>query len=113
MVRSLVDREENGGSTRAGEVAVVVEREAADQAVVHLRVEDVGDHLRARPVALADGVDQHLPRLRAEDRIRIHRLAVQGLLEALDEVQRWPLVAVDADARDAEEGTLRVRGSSL
>src|SRR5947208_2171389 len=66
-----VDREEQRCALRAGQVAVLVQGEAPDQAVVHLRLEDVGDHAGPGAVRLGDGVKQHLGGLRAEDRVRI------------------------------------------
>src|SRR5436190_9662562 len=57
---SDVDRELERGARRTGQVAVLVQREATDQPVRDVRLEDVVDHARPCAVRLLDGVQQHL-----------------------------------------------------
>src|SRR5919197_3080425 len=110
---ALVDREQRSGAVGAGQVAVLVQLEAADQAVLDVGLVDLVDHGRSGAIRLVDRAQEHLGRLGTEDRVRIDRLAAELALEAVDELQRGALVLVDPDAGDAEERAVGVRRAAL
>src|SRR5206468_8341654 len=56
-------------------VTVRVDLEGAEDAVGHVRVQEVVRHARARPVGLRDRVEDDLHRLRGVGRVRIRLLA--------------------------------------
>ena len=97
----LVHRDRDRRTRARDRVAVRAERERAEQAVLHVRREQLRDDVRARAVRSGDRVEHRLRGLAAVDCVRVDRLARERPGEqAVDELLRLALERVDRLAGD-------------